>query len=390
MPKTIVLLLDGTSNTISEKRTNILRLYGCLAKTADQLVYYDPGVGTLGAQGAWSQVVQQASEVWDMATGWGIDTNVKEAYRFLVDNYDDGRASGGGRDKICLFGFSRGAYTARMLAGFIHAVGLMERRNLNLLDHAWRAYKRVGADDDRQDLAELALYERILATDKPPIHLLGLFDTVASVIEPGPGLWPQLKHHAFTVRNPSVAHVRHAVALDERRRFYAPLLWPEGNGHRPDRARPEAEAAQDVREVWFAGSHADVGGGCPEALAALAKIPLLWMIEETAALGLGFDAATVDLIARGAVPGQRYVAPDALAPVNGSMTAGWMLLENLPLPVPGAGLVRTRARPRAVPPGARVHAAALARVGRPGLDPAVLPAAPRVEGNPADWPPPLR
>lgn len=86
MAKNIVILLDGTSNGITSKRTNILRLYGCLRKSETQLVYYDPGVGTMGSQGTWSRRVQMASELWGMATGAGIDQNVKKAYRFLVKN----------------------------------------------------------------------------------------------------------------------------------------------------------------------------------------------------------------------------------------------------------------------------------------------------------------
>jgi uncharacterized protein (DUF2235 family) len=123
MPKDIVILLDGTSNGIAAQRTNVLRLYGCLRKSPEQLVWYDPGVGTLGADGAWSRLWRDTTELWGMATGWGIDANVKQAYRFLIEHYDSGKEGGGARDRIFLFGFSRGAYTARMLAGFIHTIG---------------------------------------------------------------------------------------------------------------------------------------------------------------------------------------------------------------------------------------------------------------------------
>ena len=388
MSKTIVILLDGTSNAITDKRTNVLRLYGCLRKSADQVVYYDPGVGTIGAQGVWSRRAQEAVELWGMATGMGIDDNVKEAYRFLMETYDDGKASGQGRDRICIFGFSRGAYTARMLAGFIHAVGLLQQRNLNLLDHAWRAYKRIGEAEREADFAEVRLYERILDPDRPPIHLLGLFDTVSSVIEPGPGIVPRLRHHAFTVRNPSVAHVRHAVALDERRRMFEPLLWPEGNEHRPHRFQPGSAVPQDVREVWFTGSHCDVGGGWPEAAAGLAKIPLLWMIDETKALGLDYVTQTVNRLVRGAHEGQPYVAPDAFAPINESMTAGWKVLEYLPLPTAGEGLKLTRARPRRLGVAPRIHASAVARRKANGQKPKPFPPDHRVEGDILDWPPP--
>jgi len=131
-----------------------------------------------------------------MATGWGLDQNVKEAYRFLIENYDDGKRSDGpdrGRDRIYIFG-------------------------------SYRAYKRI---NDRKEgtFDEIRLYERILRPDKPPIQCLGLFDTVASVIESGRfGL--RLKKHAFTKTNTSVVSARHAVAIDERRTMFRPQLWP--------------------------------------------------------------------------------------------------------------------------------------------------------------------
>ena len=388
MPKTIVILLDGTSNAITDKRTNILRLYGCLRKSAGQVVYYDPGVGTIGAQGVWSRRVQAASEVWGLATGMGIDDNVKEAYRFLVETYDDGKATDTGRDRICIFGFSRGAYTARMLAGFIHAVGLLDKRNLNLLDYAWRAYKRIGETNEKADFAEVRLYERILDPDRPPIHLLGLFDTVSSVIEPGPGIVPRLRHHAFTAKNPSVAHVRHAVALDERRRMFEPVLWPAGNNHWPKRFQPDSAVPQDVREVWFTGCHGDIGGGQPEAASSLAKIPLLWMIEQTKALQLDYITQTVNRLVRGAHDGQPYVAPNAFAPINESMTAAWKVLEYLPLPTENEGLKLTRGRRRRLPDAALVHASVVARhmANSPPTKP--LPPGHPVEGDIDDWPPP--
>ncbi|WP_415184628.1 DUF2235 domain-containing protein [Phaeovulum sp.] len=387
MPKTIVILLDGTSNTITEKRTNILRLYGCLRKNETQTVYYDPGVGTIGIPGVWSRRAQAASEVWEMASGMGVDDNVKEAYRFLVETYEDGKAHDTERDRICIFGFSRGAYTARMLAGFIHTIGLLPPRNLNLLDHAWRAYKRIGETESDADFAEVRLYERILDPDRPPIHLLGLYDTVSSVIEPGPGIVPRLRHHAFTTHNPSVAHVRHAVALDERRRMFEPVLWPEGKDHLPQRFQPGTAIAQDVREVWFTGCHGDVGGGQPEAASALAKIPLLWMIEQTKALGLDYITQTVNRLVRGAHQGQPYVAPDAFAQINESMKGAWKLLEYLPLPTSNEGLKLTRGRRRRLPAGLRIHASAVARHKAESQKPMPFPPDYRIEGDIADWTP---
>lgn len=118
MPKNIVILLDGTSNEIEEDRTNILRLYGVLEKSSDQLVYYDPGVGTFGSEGAWSRLWRKASEIWGLATGWGLDDNVKEAYKFIVENYQNGKnVEGSERDALYIFGFSRGRILPACLPG---------------------------------------------------------------------------------------------------------------------------------------------------------------------------------------------------------------------------------------------------------------------------------
>lgn len=370
MAKNIVILLDGTSNEIKSDRSNILRLYGVLTKSADQLVYYDPGVGTFGADGAWSRLLRKSHEVWGLATGWGLDHNVKEAYRFLVENYDSGkRKTGrqGERDRIYICGFSRGAYSARVLAGFIHAVGLIEPRNLNLLDYVYRAYKAVGEDEEAEAFEEVRLFERILATDRPPIRMLGLFDTVASVIESGrKGV--RLKSHAYTSRNPSVESVFHAVAIDERRTMFRPLLWPAdqeywGNPFNMAQAKP-----QDVREVWFAGVHGDVGGGYPEAESALCKVPLLWLIDRAKACGLLFRQQSMNAIVKGTRRGSTYVKPSAIGQAHDSMSLGWSVLEFLPRRKPADSsrpsfldLTIPLFESRRIPEGARIHASVEAR-----------------------------
>ncbi|QGM99880.1 DUF2235 domain-containing protein [Methylocystis parvus] len=363
MPKNIVILLDGTSNEISADRTNILRLYGTLEKGDRQLVYYDPGVGTFGAENAWLRFWRKAVEIWGLATGWGLDHNVKEAYRFLVENYDDGRRGGGGqssRDSIYIFGFSRGAYTARVLAGFIHAVGLIEKRNLNLLDYAYSAYKGIG-ENGEDKFGEVRLYERILAPDRPPIRLLGLFDTVASVIEHG-RYGPRLRSHAHTKRNWSVESVRHAVAIDERRTMFRPQLWPEGEEYWGNPFNKAAAKPQDVREVWFAGVHGDVGGGYPEAESGLAKVALQWMVEQTGPLGLFYRTQTVNELVLGRNPDQQYISPDPHAKPHNSMSWGWGVLEFLPQRrrkledgSKGSKLTIPLFARRSIPAGARIH-----------------------------------
>lgn len=338
MSKNIVILCDGTSNEIEHDRTNILRLFGTLEKSDTQIVYYDPGVGTFGANNAASYYYRKAVELWGLATGWGLDANVKEAYRFIARHYQHGEKDENGNrdsDRIYLYGFSRGAYTVRVLAGFIHALGLLHPDNMNLLDYAYRAYKRIGENHDQQQdqkddaaFAEIRLYERMLRPVRPTIAFLGLFDTVGSVIESG-RFGPRLRSHAFTSRNRSVAAVRHAVALDERRSMFQPRLWPTGNPHRPDYFQAKSETPQDVQEAWFSGSHGDVGGGYPEAKSALAKIPLDWMIRESKPLGVRFKTRTINTIVLGKHD-KKYIAPDPTAPINGSMTFAWSLVEAIP------------------------------------------------------------
>jgi uncharacterized protein (DUF2235 family) len=309
MGKNIVILFDGTSNEISSNRTNILRLFGCLQKDAGQVVFYSPGVGTFGAANSWSYHWRKLVELAGMATGWGIDQTVKEAYRFLVAHYDKGKG-GDSRDRIYIFGFSRGAYTARVLAGFLNCFGLMKKDQLNLLDYAFRAYKAVNEQGEAAaDWAEINLYERMLQPDHPPIRCLGLFDTVASAFEWGRH-GPRFRLDAATSLNPSVEAVRHAVAIDERRSLYQPVLWPGGQGFYGNRFKTAKPRPQDVRELWFTGFHCDVGGGLPEADSALAKVPLVWMLNEVAPMGLELRETTVAEIVLGDNPKKAYVPPD--------------------------------------------------------------------------------
>lgn len=376
MPKNIIILCDGTSNEISHDRTNILRLHGCLKKNDDQIVFYDPGVGTFGAEHSPFAFSRKTAEIWGLATGWGLDANVKDAYRFLVDHYVHGEKDENGKrqpDKIMIYGFSRGAYTARVIAGFIHTIGLLHPNQMNLLDYAYRAYKGISDRSDGQEnkseseaFAEVRLYERALNPTRPTISFLGLFDTVASVLESGKKGY-RLRSHAFTANNRSVAAVRHAVALDERRTMFQPMLWQLGQMHRPDYWVDKTAIPQDADEQWFRGTHGDIGGGWPEEKSALAKIPLIWMIEESKKFGIAFNTATVNRVVLGK-PGKsgqsKYVPPDPCAAINKSMKNFWPFLEYLPRrksihvrtnrTVIG-GLFFPRKERRILPPDANVH-----------------------------------
>ena len=409
MPKTIVILFDGTSNEVSSSRSNILRLFRTLKRDKEQIVFYDPGVGTIGPENAILPSKRKAAEFWGLATGWGLEENVKQAYRFLVENYnnkvveankeDDEGAEpseeAGGRDTIFIFGFSRGAYTARVLSGFIHAIGLMEPIHLNLLDYAFRDFKRISdkaaARGDgrltKDDFVDFRPYQQVLRNDYPPIRCLGLFDTVASVLEPD-GLIPKLRHFPFDdQKNRSVESVRHALAIDERRCMYRPLLWGEAGKYWGNPFNRKAEKDQDVKEVWFRGAHSDVGGAYAEEKSGLAKIALHWMIEETKAMGLRYKTQTINQI----VLGKRddgHSKSDHLGDIHDSMKGKWKWMEYLPQFRPGSQsrlsdlhLPLSSARP--IEEGACIHQSVVDRFNEPGrVKPPNLPGSYEVEDGP--------
>lgn len=261
MPKNIVVCCDGTWNRFDRGRiTNVVHLSSCLVRdTGKQVVFYDPGVGTIAAERWRTRIGQALSRLVGGAFGAGIDANIAEAYGFLSEHYQEG-------DRIYLFGFSRGAYTVRALAAVLHHFGLLERGNSNL-----HPYMREMFLSKHEGKPDFELYRRFRAAFAKPtrVHFLGAWDTVASV-----GWITRPVMLPSTSRNPSIAHIRHAVAIDERRKSFQFNLFT--------RASP----SQDLLEVWFPGSHADVGGGHPENESGLSKISLEWMLREAVACGL--------------------------------------------------------------------------------------------------------
>ena len=116
MPRNVVLCLDGTSNKYAAANTNVVKLYAMLDRTRiDQLSYYQPGIGTFAPPGVWGHIKQWFITRLDLAIAWLLSDHVTDAYRFLMRYYQDG-------DLIFIFGFSRGAYTARVLAGMLHGI----------------------------------------------------------------------------------------------------------------------------------------------------------------------------------------------------------------------------------------------------------------------------
>ncbi|RNC81908.1 MAG: DUF2235 domain-containing protein [Phycisphaera sp.] len=264
MPKNIVVCCDGTNNEIAGHQTNVLRLFRMLIRNDDQIGYYDAGVGTQADPTAHTPLRRRLYKKLDAAVGLSIRDNVLEAYSFLMRTYSEG-------DKIYLFGFSRGAYTVRALAAMIRRCGLLLPEHTNLASHSWAIF--TGADNSRDSAAKFKGAARIRKVfgRRAPIHFVGAWDTVSSF----GWIWdPQMIPN--TAKNESVAHARHALAIDERRAYF-----------RPNHFRPPD--GQDELSVWFAGVHADIGGGYPDSEAALSRISLEWMMGEAVYLGLLID-----------------------------------------------------------------------------------------------------
>lgn len=324
VPRNLVVCCDGTSNEIGELLSNVLKLYRIAEKSDNQLTFYQPGIGTIAMPNAWGRWRQKARSVFEMATGRGLDRDVLNAYRFLAQHYRDG-------DRIFLFGFSRGAYTVRVLAGMIYLIGLLREHQVNFAGYALKAYKAARQSDDYDTARE---FSDVVRAQCVPIHFLGVWDTVASVIVPGrlPFSRLRLEELPFTTHNPAVRAFRHAVAIDEFRRMFRNEKWEAGQIFKPNRHASGEWPGQDSREVWFAGCHSDVGGGFRETESALSKFPLLWMLEQATTQGLRVRTAMINHIVKGEKrKGARtYQKPDPSGPLHNSMAWYWWLVEWAP------------------------------------------------------------
>jgi len=267
MAKNIVLCLDGTGNQIKARGTsNVVNLYEMLdlSDPDRQIAFYDPGVGTFGAQGAWTAWGRGLTKLLGLTFGFGIKVNMAEAYTYLIQNYEPG-------DRVFVFGFSRGAYTSRALVGMSHRGGLMRRGAENLVNYLVSAYTKgttLNDDDwDRIDRFAKAFAVEDDGSRSLPVHFLGLWDSVKAL---GLLRWDPAWPYTRTLPNARVT--RHAVSIDERRRPYREYLVHPGE-------------QRDLQEVWFAGVHSDIGGGFKDNV-ELSVVSLKWMTDRALEEGL--------------------------------------------------------------------------------------------------------
>lgn len=289
MGKRIVLLSDGTGNAAGKVwRTNVWRTFQSLdLKTSDQIAIYDDGVGTSSFK---------PLAILGGVFGWGLKRNVLNLYKFLCRNYRDG-------DKIYAFGFSRGAFTIRIVIGLVLNQGLVKFANETELDKKARAAYRAYRHDKYPGwnlqypfrLAQFLLDKRFYTPCErtvDSIEFVGVWDTVAAYGLPvdemtrgvNDWLWPlELPNTEF---NKKIVKARHALAIDDERATFHPVLWDEDKTNTEPSGAARVTSGEQLLQVWFTGVHSNVGGGYPDD--SLANISLAWMMAEAKDAGLGF------------------------------------------------------------------------------------------------------
>jgi len=320
--KRLIVCCDGTWNRADQQRdgipcpTNVVKLAYRVAKRdtagTPQIVFYDHGVGT-------GNLVDRFT---GGAFGGGLADNIFDAYRFLIGNYEPG-------DDIFLFGFSRGAYTARSIAGMIRKCGILDRRHVLRYLDALRLYQDSVTHPDDDPAREFRTRHSCVADGRIPIKCIGVWDTVGSLGIPLRGLRGLTRRrYDFhdTELSGSVEFAFHALAIDELRAPFEPTLWLE---------KPKPN--QLVSQTWFPGVHSDIGGGY--ASNGLSDISLRWMMANAELAGLCFDDEVME---------SRALECDALGKLHDSKRGLYRL-------TPG------RARPMSRDQSETVHPSALDR-----------------------------
>lgn len=347
MAKNLVVCCDGTGNEFGEANSNVVKLYTCLREGKDpknpetgieQRLYYHPGVGTMGSPTQSSWLGKKATTIAGLAFGYGFKANVADAYRFLMDNYADG-------DRIYLFGFSRGAYTVRALAGALFMYGLLCPGNEGHLPYLWRMFatasktaykkpKRAGGrriEEDQISRAFRETFSRVV-----PIHFLGVWDTVSSI----GWIYDPVKL-LYDGQNGAVRKARHAVSVSERRCFFQDnLLGPPLDPNHPDtevlREHYGQGCQQDIVQAWFAGVHSDVGGSYLQEESGPATQALKWILDEAERDQLQLNKEKYEIVFGKPDPNKPVLSklfeppPSADTCLHESLTWKWWPLELFP------------------------------------------------------------
>jgi uncharacterized protein (DUF2235 family) len=342
--RNLVVCIDGTANQFNVKNTNVVELYSRLLKDKTQLTFYNSGIGTYAKPSwtSWSYIKQIIGHKIDLAIAWRFEGILLDAYRWLSQMYKPG-------DRIFLFGFSRGAYQVRALSAMIELVGLIRKGNEAQIPFAFELYasctektykqakdvhkpnmgystwEEMLAEENQKDVTIMAFRFKETFSNDVNVHFVGAWDTVSSVgiVRGDEGLpltGDGMKH---------VCYFRHALALDERRVKFLPEFAYGGVALGPANFKNKIEPSgksigsspTHTKEVWFTGTHSDIGGGSTENPTLNANRPSLrWMKQESIIAGI-YEAPSR----------HKYSPSKNLGSVNESLTPLWWILEILPI-----------------------------------------------------------
>ncbi|EEP75572.1 conserved hypothetical protein [Uncinocarpus reesii 1704] len=335
----LVLCFDGTGNRYkgNESDTNVVKIYEMLDRhDKKQYHYYQPGIGTFstGTSGSgltwFGRMRASTSQLVDLAIGKTFEYHVSCGYKFLMKYYEPG-------DDIYIFGFSRGAYTARFLAEMIERAGLLSQGNEEMVRFVFASFsevqnargKKVKTPLELEHEEYLQKFKRTFCRPDVRVHFLGLFDCVNSVAQFEIPFRRQ--SYRYIAQSPA-KHIRHAVSIHERRLKFKPALF----------AYDEQSLHADIKEVWFAGNHCDVGGGFRyegNSKHLLSDVSLAWMVDEVNKLEdapagkLAFQQSILEglghNISFGGIIG-KVSPPDKTTRAKKPMKANFWVLEILP------------------------------------------------------------
>ena len=271
--KNLVICLDGTGDWGVDHVTNVMKIFLSATQSESQEVFYCGGVGTLINSEATSWIKKKYLQLFDLATATSLRNQVLDSYEFLVDKYNPG-------DRIYVFGFSRGAYAARLLCSFTNYFNILTPNNKHLTPYLWQhidGIKRIEKfKSESSKIRTFFASETHIEPPIVPIHFLGIFDTVSSV-----GIFDRFRVFPGTDHNVSIDHNRHAVSIQESRNAFPDLLL-----------RPRSDT-KDVVEIWFPGVHRDIGGGATKNQ-GYENITMNWMVSEAKKFGLEIPDLNLD------------------------------------------------------------------------------------------------
>ena len=276
------------------------KLLTCVAGIGTYAQNSTTNAGSSGGGGIFSRMRAWIGLKTDQAIGHSFVYHVLAGYQFIMRYYSPG-------DQIYIFGFSRGAYTARFLAEMVHEIGLLSRGNEEMVHFAWITFSNFqtirGNDpwrkEDLEQFEYMKIFKYTFCRPNVKVHFLGLFDCVNSV---GQFEIPFFRKSFKYISTPPAKYIRHAVSIHERRLKFKPALF------QLDDSKP---CDQEIKEVWFAGNHADIGGGWPRQKyqqRLLSDIPLKWMIDEVSNLPEPDNVPQISLDTS-AFPGPKFTIP---------------------------------------------------------------------------------